>query len=51
MNDKIARVMLVMFIIAAAVLGPRVSLGWAQIASPPPAVAVRDKNLRETGQR
>ena len=37
MNDKIARVMLVMFIIAAAVLGPGVSLGWAQTASPPPA--------------
>lgn len=37
MNDKIAGVMLVMFIIAAAVLGPGVSLGWAQTASPPPA--------------
>jgi metallo-beta-lactamase class B len=37
MNDKIARVMLVMFIIAAAVLGPGVSLGWAQTASSPPA--------------
>src|SRR5882762_6936693 len=37
MNDKIVRVMLLMFIIAAAVLGPRVSLCWAQIASPPPA--------------
>jgi metallo-beta-lactamase class B len=37
MNDKIARVMLVMFIIAAAVLGPGVSLSWAQTASPPPA--------------
>ena len=37
MNDKIARVMLLMFIIAAAVLGPGVSLGWAQTASPPPA--------------
>ena len=37
MNDKIARVMLVMFIIAAAVLGPGVSLGWTQTASPPPA--------------
>ena len=37
MNDKIARVMLVMFVIAAAVLGPGVSLGWAQTASPPPA--------------
>jgi metallo-beta-lactamase class B len=37
MNDKIARVMLVMFIIALAVLGPGDSLGWAQTASPPPA--------------
>jgi len=37
MNDRIVRVMLLMFIIGVAVLGPRVSLGWAQIASPPPA--------------
>ena len=37
MNDKIVRVMLLMFIIAAAVLGPGVSLGWTQTASPPPA--------------
>src|SRR3979490_3196976 len=37
MNDKIARVLLVMFIVAAAVLGPGVSLGWTQTVSPPPA--------------
>jgi metallo-beta-lactamase class B len=37
MNDKKARVMLIKFIVAAAVLGPRVGLGWAQTASPPPA--------------
>jgi metallo-beta-lactamase class B len=37
MNDKITRVMQVMVITAAAVLGPSVSLGWAQTANPPPA--------------
>ena len=37
MNDKIIRVMQVMVITAAAVLGPSVSLGWAQTANPPPA--------------
>src|SRR5579864_7192225 len=37
MNDRITRVMLVAFITAAAVLGPSVSSGWAQTASPPPA--------------
>ena len=37
MNDKITRVMQVMVISAAAVLGPSVSLGWAQTANPPPA--------------
>jgi metallo-beta-lactamase class B len=37
MNDKIAREMQVMFIAAAAVLAPSVSLGWAQTANQPPA--------------
>ncbi len=37
MYDKITRVMQVMVITAAAVLGPSVSLGWAQTANPPPA--------------
>jgi len=37
MNDKITRVMQVMVITVAAVLGPSVSLGWAQTANPPPA--------------
>src|SRR3977135_417429 len=36
MNDKIIRVRQVMVITAAAVLGPSVSLGWAQTANPPP---------------
>jgi metallo-beta-lactamase class B len=37
MNDKITLVMQVIFITAAAVLGPGVSLAWAQTANPPPA--------------
>lgn len=37
MNDKIARVMQLTFITAAAVLGPGVSLGRAQTVNPPPA--------------
>lgn len=37
MNDKFARAMRVMFIAAAAVLGPGVSLCWAQTANPAPA--------------
>ncbi len=37
MNDKITRVMQVMFIAAAAVLSPSASLSWAQTANPSPA--------------
>jgi metallo-beta-lactamase class B len=37
MNNKITLVMQVIFITAAAVLGPSVSLAWAQTANPPPA--------------
>jgi len=37
MNDKITRVMQIMFITAAAVLGPSASLGRAQTGNPPPA--------------
>jgi metallo-beta-lactamase class B len=37
MSNKITRVRQVMFIAAAAVLGPSVSLGWAQTANQPPA--------------
>ena len=37
MNDKITRVTQVIFIIAAAVLGPSVSLGRAQTVNSPPA--------------
>jgi metallo-beta-lactamase class B len=36
MNDKITRMTQVIFITAASVLGPSVSLGWAQTASAPP---------------
>jgi metallo-beta-lactamase class B len=37
MNDMIIRVMQVMFITAAAVLSPSVTLSWAQAANPSPA--------------
>ena len=37
MSEKIIRVMQVMSITVAAVLGPSVSLGWAQTANPAPA--------------
>src|ERR1700680_4978927 len=37
MNDKITRVMQVMFITAATVWGPSVSLGWSQTANSLPA--------------
>jgi metallo-beta-lactamase class B len=37
MNDRITRMMLVMFITAATFLGPTVSSGSEQTASPPPA--------------
>jgi metallo-beta-lactamase class B len=47
MNDRVSRVVLVMFITAAAVLGPGVNSGRAQTASPPaadhPEVTVRGR--------